>query len=147
MGNVLSREQKWGSQNNSFREIYICYLAQGRNFTGLKFHLDFFLGRKSFILIDSMSFLPAGKQTKKRRRVLAPIWWRCGRKRLFFHLLNRHLHGKRRNLGWFHWIRSFNSIPFPWGFGIFVPRLVSEDLFSLTRLFDRTLQLLFLENS
>lgn len=39
------------------------------------------------------------KQTKKRRRILAPIWWRCGRKRLFFHLLNRRLHGKRRNLG------------------------------------------------
>ncbi|XP_024027272.1 histone deacetylase 15 [Morus notabilis] len=39
------------------------------------------------------------KQMKKRRRVLAPIWWRWGRKRLFYHLLNGHFHNKRKSFG------------------------------------------------
>lgn len=36
------------------------------------------------------------KQTKKRRRILAPMWWRWGRKSFLFHLLNGHLRVKSK---------------------------------------------------
>ncbi|KAL3748740.1 hypothetical protein ACJRO7_009906 [Eucalyptus globulus] len=36
------------------------------------------------------------KQIRKRRRVLAPIWWKWGRKSMLYHLLNGHLHVKTK---------------------------------------------------
>ncbi|VVA21434.1 PREDICTED: histone deacetylase [Prunus dulcis] len=38
------------------------------------------------------------KQIKKRRRAMAPIWWKGGRKTLLYRLLNGHFHLKRRCL-------------------------------------------------
>lgn len=37
-----------------------------------------------------------GKQTKKRRRILAPMWWRWSRRSFLFHMLNGHLRVKSK---------------------------------------------------
>ncbi|XP_048329333.2 histone deacetylase 15 [Ziziphus jujuba] len=38
------------------------------------------------------------KQTRKRRQVVAPIWWKWGRKCLLYHVLNGHVNVKRRKV-------------------------------------------------
>ncbi|KAK9278717.1 hypothetical protein L1049_028292 [Liquidambar formosana] len=43
-----------------------------------------------------ISFESRKKQIKKRRRVVAPLWWKWGRKRLLYHLLYGHLHVKSK---------------------------------------------------
>jgi len=51
-----------------------------------------------YYLITISFFL--GKQTKKRRRILAPMWWRWSRRSFLFHMLNGHLRVKSKWLFW-----------------------------------------------
>lgn len=60
---------------------------------------------KYLITIIIITFV--GKQTKKRRRVVAPMWWRWGRKCFLFHFLNGHLRVKSK---WWYWADEFWSI-------------------------------------
>jgi hypothetical protein len=51
-------------------------------------------------LITNMIIIFVGKPTKKRRRIVPPMWWRWSRRSFLFHMLNGHLRVKQKRLRW-----------------------------------------------